>query len=205
MNARLMSLVSLTLIAVASVAQAQEPAAPLAATPAETPAEMKVRLLEERVEQLEKEMLDLRTGMVALQNQLQQKDDEIGEILTFLTQRDSKNQPVLALRSIMSKSDEFRKEMAEAVNESIQTEGKLTVENQTAGVQFVSINGKSERIEALETRIFTVPVGTLTTELIGQEGPKNWTVGAPTYQQSIVIRPLRQRTIVASPPVYILP
>jgi hypothetical protein len=156
------------------------------------------------VQQLEKEMLEMRSSMLAMQNQLEQKDNEIAEILNFLTERDSKDQPVLALRSIMKKSGEFRKEMAEAVNESIRQEGKLIVENQTAGVQFVAVNGRSERIEALETRVFTVPVGTLTTELIGQEGPKNWTITAPNYEQSIVIRPLRQRTVVESP-VYILP
>jgi TolA-binding protein len=203
MNARNLLLLALTLFTAATVAHAQEPSAPADAD-GDGSAEVKLQLLEERVQQLEKEMLEMRTSMLAMQNQLEQKDNEIAEILNFLTERDNEDQPILALRSIMKKSGEFRKEMAEAVNESIQRQGKLTVENQTAGVQFVAVNGRSERIEALETRVFTVPVGTLTTELIGQEGPKNWTITAPNYEQSIVIRPLRQRTVVESP-VYIVP
>lgn len=198
---RLCPLLTLCLLATAPLVQAQEPA-PAAAEPPS--AEIRIKTLEDRVAQLEQEMAELKSNMLTLQDQLQKKDDEISEILASLTERDRNDQPVLALRRIMEKSGEFRQEMAEAVNESIHKEGKLVVDNQTSGVQFLSVNGRSERIEPLETRVFTVPVGTLTTELTGQEGPKNWTVGPPEYEQSIVIRPLRRQTVVESP-VYILP
>jgi hypothetical protein len=158
--------------------------------------------LEERVEQLEQEVLELKSNLLSLQNELAEKDAELLEIVQAISERDSNNQPILALRSIMKSSDQFRQEMQKAVNESIQREGQLVVDNRTSGVQFLSVNGKTERIEALTRHVFKVPVGTLTTELIGQESAKNWTVGAPGYRQEIIIRP-RTRQVVASPVIIV--
>ena len=175
-----------------------------AKTGAETPAaaEETVTTLEERVEQLEQEVRELKASLLGLQNALAEKDAELHEIVQALSQRDSNNHPILALRSIMKNSDQFRKEMQQAVNESIQREGKLIVDNRTSGVQFLSVNGQTQTINALTRQEFTVPVGTLTTELVGQEAAKNWTIGAPGYRQEIVIRP-RSRQVVASPVIII--
>jgi hypothetical protein len=201
-----MLLVSLPLLSIAaSAALGQAPVQGAAANAADP-----AKALEARVAQLEQEVHDLRSSLLGLQTVLKEKDAELHEIVQALSRRDGNRQPILALRSIMQSSDEFRREMQQAVNDSIPREGKLRVENQTSGVQFLSINGKTERVDALKTVEFTVPVGTLTTELIGQESSKNWTVGPPAYQQNMVIRPLTRQTVVASPviietPVYVLP
>lgn len=154
------------------------------------------KTLEDRVDQLEQEVLELRSNLVTLQNALAEKDAELNEIVRALSERDSNNRPILALRSIMKNSEEFRKEMRQAVNESIQREGKLIVDNQTSGVQFLQVNGKTQTLNALTKYEFTVPVGTLTTELVGQEASKNWTIGAPAYRQEIIIRPRTRQIVV---------
>ena len=171
-----------------------------------------LKTLQERVKELEAEMAELKTNLLGLESQLKEKDEEVGDILRALSRRDSSERPILALRSIMKSSEEFRQEMSEAVNESIARQGKLRVDNRTSGVQYLSINGKSHRIEPLTTHEFDVPIGTLTTELVGQESPKNWTVTAPTYRQEIIIRPTARQVIVNSPsvivnpaPLYVLP
>jgi hypothetical protein len=50
-----------------------------------------------------------------------------------------------------------------------------------------------------------VPVGTLTTELVGYEAAKNWTVGPPNYHQGITITRTAGPVFVGPPVVVDVP
>jgi hypothetical protein len=69
--------------------------------------------------------------------------------------------------------------------------GTVYVSNEMSSEQTLKVNGAYYRIPPHTTnyRIESVPVGTLTTELVGYESPKNWTIAAPHYQQRIKIAP----------------
>ncbi len=49
-----------------------------------------------------------------------------------------------------------------------------------------------------------VPVGTLTTELVGYESPKNWTIGPPNYAQDIRIWRRVITPVIVEPPSQII-
>jgi hypothetical protein len=203
MNAyRSLAIFGAVLGSLVAVAAAQPPVTGPATVP---PAADAAKTLQDRVDQLEQEVVELRASLLNLQNQLSEKDAELQEIVQALSRRDSNRQPILALRNIMKNSDEFRQEMQQAVNDSIQREGELRIDNQTSGVQFLSINGTTQRVDALRVTTFKVPVGTLTTELVGQESSKNWTVGPPAYRQEIIIRPRTVQSVVVERPIYLLP
>jgi len=49
-----------------------------------------------------------------------------------------------------------------------------------------------------------VPVGTVTTQLVGHEGVKSWTITAPNYRQDVVVNP-RPVTPIYVEPLYVDP
>ncbi len=118
--------------------------------------------------------------------------------LEQIAEQDNAGNYVPAIRANMAKSPEFRQAMTAVVHEAMRREGTLRVQNQTGlGVHLRVNNDKTYYIAPYSTHPdITVPVGTLTTELVGYEPPKNWTIGAPHYFQQINITPSATRVVV---------
>ncbi len=118
--------------------------------------------------------------------------------LEQIAEQDNAGNYVPAIRANMAKSPEFRQAMSAVVHEAMRREGTLRVQNQTGiGVQLRVNNDKTYYIAPYSTHPdIPVPVGTLTTELVGYEPPKNWTIGAPHYFQQINITPSPGRVVV---------
>lgn len=118
--------------------------------------------------------------------------------LEQIAEQDNAGNYVPAIRANMAKSPEFRQVMTAVVHEAMRREGTLRVQNQTGvGVHLRVNNEKTYYIAPYSTHPdISVPVGTLTTELVGYEPPKNWTIGAPHYFQQINIVPSPARVVV---------
>lgn len=150
----------------------------------------RIAKLEDQVQQLENELRELRQvqGQVAR---------------TF---QDSKGNR-LAVPNIlanMERSPEFRAELGRAVHEVMQHWGTLLIENRTSTGQTIRVlpTGQYVYIPPWQSSgPIAVPVGTVSTALIGQEAPKNWVIGPPNYEQRIVINP--RPVWIAPSPKYI--
>lgn len=126
------------------------------------------------------------------------------EFIAGISSRDSLNNRVFSIMHTMRASPTFRQEMAQAVRESLPSEGILRVENQVNAQYSLSVNGVQYRIPPLTTLDVRVPVGTVTTELVGQEAPRYLTVGAPQYLQRLLIQPNFPSQVIG-PPVIVIP
>jgi len=109
-------------------------------------------------------------------------------VLEAISEPDSQGNPILDLRSAMQSRD-FRQDMSAAVNNSMQRRGTLQVVNRTGQPQSIRVNDAQYEVDAHASREFNVPVGTVTTELVGYETPKHLTVAPPRYFQRLLIKP----------------
>lgn len=169
-----------------------------------------LKKLTQLVTEQDAEIKGLKQELDKMRETIRQTSVEQQIILDRISRRDSEGRPILALNNIMESSPEFKQELSDAVHKTLKVSGSLVVRNKMTTSQILAINGKQEFIAPQTTARFDVPVGTLTTELVGQEAAKNWTVGAPTYLQEINIEPASvSRVIVNRPvvqtPVYVEP
>ena len=115
-----------------------------------------------------------------------------GQIAQEVAQPDGARLLVPDIRGNMERSTTFRQEVSEAVHDVLRRQGALRIENQTAVGHTIRVinTGRSVYIppggisDAID-----VPVGTVSTELVGYEAPRNWTIGPPDYEQRIRITP----------------
>ncbi len=125
---------------------------------------------------------DLKTLQAAV-------DDAIAgqkEILDAISQQSSTGQYLPRLAANMANT-EFAEEMKTVVNRSIPKNGTLRITNRSSWHREIWINEKyALRIQAGATEEVTVPAGTVTTRLPGQN-LVTWTVGPPTNLQAIDI------------------
>jgi uncharacterized coiled-coil protein SlyX len=141
----------------------------------------------------------LKTGMDTVTTNLRKQIGDQEEILNEISRRGPDGSRVLALASNMDRNPEFRNEVRQVVNSSIGTTGTLEVRNLMDVGKYLKVNEREWYIPARETRTFSVPVGTLTTELVGEEPPRSSTVGPPGYKQRIEISPRRVQQTVQRP------
>ncbi|MHB8952121.1 MAG: hypothetical protein ACYC4U_04020 [Pirellulaceae bacterium] len=121
----------------------------------------------------------------------QQQQDQLARqqaILDAIAQKDTAGRDVLRLSANMEQSEEFREDVRKAVHHSLDTQGELTVHNRMPNPQQIIVNLKTFGLGPDEMLTLKVPVGTVTAQLPGQP-LTNWTVGAPTYRQTIEIVP----------------
>jgi hypothetical protein len=122
-------------------------------------------------------------------------------IVDAISGSDPSGNRVLSLRANMRKSPQFAREVRDAVHDSMSRTGQLFIENQMGSSYELKVNGQYHNIPAY-TRSYEVRglhVGTLTTELVGYESPKNWTLAPPHYVQRIVIAPSNSRYTALRP------
>jgi TolA-binding protein len=150
----------------------------------------------ERVSEQETQIGQLRQEMTALTNQINEEIVKQQEILEAIAHKDSSGLQVPRLSAAMQ-SNEFRQEMRHAVNDSLSTTGTLKITNRTNDFHRIFVNRVEFSVSAGKDLTLQVPVGTVSTQLPGRD-LKNWTVAAPSYEQSIEIVPE-----ATSAPVYV--
>ncbi len=113
-----------------------------------------------------------------------------GQIAQGISRSDGETLHTMRLLGNMDDSPEFEQEVSEAVHRVLRRRGTLIIENQTEVGHTVRVvnTGRSVYIPRRQvSEPIDVPVGTVTTELMGYEGPRNWNVGPPSYEQRIRI------------------
>ena len=82
--------------------------------------------------------------------------------------------------------------------------GQVLIHNRMASALLLKVNGTVHQIPAAtEGYAISVPVGNLSTELIGYELPKQWTITAPNYTQVIEIKP--SAAVIVQRPFFLYP
>ena len=119
-------------------------------------------------------------------DQLTQVINDQKAIVEAITRKDSEGKPILSLGNM--DSAEFRQEMKGAIYRSL-GQGDLVVVNKTTDRRELLVNGMRFIVEPSETKTIRVGVGKVTTELVGYEASKEWTIKEPDYKQTIHIVP----------------
>ncbi|HUT94418.1 MAG TPA: hypothetical protein VMY37_33480 [Thermoguttaceae bacterium] len=115
-----------------------------------------------------------------------------GQIAQEVAQPDGARLLVPDIRGNMERSTAFRQEVSAAVHEVLRRQGTLRIENQTAVGHTIRVVNTDRSVYIPPGGIsapIDVPVGTVSTELVGYEAPRNWTIGPPDYEQRITIKP----------------
>lgn len=162
--------------------------------------------VDKRIDALLETVSDQSAQIAQLRENFQKVTDNLAEqvggqqdILEAISQPTADGSRVLALRSNMQRNPEFREEVQEAVNDSIRRTGTLEVQNNMDVGKYFEVNGRRWYIPARSTRSFDVPVGTLTTELVGDEPRRSLTIGPPDYFQRVEINPQQTMRTVERP------
>ncbi|NOY30450.1 MAG: hypothetical protein GXP28_09840 [Planctomycetes bacterium] len=132
----------------------------------------------------------LKLSTMDLSDRMTNQDAKQQQILDQIMSTDEQGEVYLTLSSIMTKSAVAREEVRKAVEQSIRTQGTLTIVNEMGTAQDILVNRIQHHVHAGATLNLTVPVGTASTQLPGQE-LVNWTIGIPNYRQSVSIKPRR--------------
>ena len=130
----------------------------------------------------------LKLSNADLTDRLTNQAAEQQKLLDQIMSSDENGEVYLTLNSIMNKSGVAREEVRKAVEQSIRTQGTLTIVNEMSTAQDIVVNNVQQRVQPGATLNLTVPVGTATTQLPGQD-IVNWTIGVPNYRQSVTIKP----------------
>lgn len=162
---------------------------------------------EKTVEELDKEVQDLRSQLEkiagdvsTLTDKTEENAKQLGELINLVSEQTIAQKNMLGAQGLNSnmQSEEFRQEMKRAVHESLQEEGTVIIRNKMATDQRVTVNREEHLIRAGGSLTLAVPVGTLTAQLPGQP-LTTWTITAPKYEQKIDIVP--SETVTAYRPV----
>jgi len=159
-----------------------------------------IKNLQNDLKDVDSELLKTKEELQNAVDQIREQANEITEIVRAISREDASpgQKWVVDLRANM-RSNSFRQELQQSVNEVIPETGTLQVSNEMDSGYFLYVNRREEWIPARSTKTFTVPTGTLTTELRGFEQPKNWTIGPPNYSQQVIIAPQQQSVTAARP------
>jgi len=142
----------------------------------------------------------------ALKDLVLQNRTILEQVAENVSNRPGQGTYVPNIRTAMDQSEQFRKDMKDVVRKSMAQQGTLVIHNKTAIGKHVRIRaaGKDTTVYVPEgaTHREAVPVGTVSTELLGHEAPKSWMVGPPNNAQEIDILPASPPALIVSPPVY---
>lgn len=172
--------------------------APVEAAPVEPPPDEPMPnepdSLKTRVEELERSVEDLAS--IAFD-----QDAKLGAIAKKVSQSDGDTWVPDISRAW--ENEQFRQDMSRAVHDSMDRQGTVWIHNKTAVGHTILVNnsqyvyvgpGQDRRVEGLT-------VGTISTELVGYERPRNWSLGPPDYEQHVNIVPNSPTRVVAARPV----
>lgn len=134
----------------------------------------------------------------ALRDRVYDQEVILANIAKRISQPNGPERYIVDIRGNLQ-SPTFRNELSDAVNEVLPREGKIHVHNRMSTTQTLTVNRKDYQIAPGDRLAVTVPTGTVTTELVGFEAPRNWTIGAPTFEERIVIGPREERRVLYQP------
>lgn len=159
--------------------------------------------IEERVAQLEADTKALQTTvsdmgvqmrefhgqMLALTKDLSNQNAQLREIVVQIGRQEGSIW-VPAVRGNMERSPAFRQEMADVVHQTMPQQGTIRVNNQMGVLCQIRVNNQTTYdVPPFQSVDIRVAVGTVTTELVGYEQPKTWSISPPNYAQVINITP----------------
>jgi hypothetical protein len=140
-----------------------------------------------------------KAAVGALQDQI----NTVSHKVDAVTRRDQRDNTIPSVLSNMDRSPEFRDEMAQAVQRVLPPQrGKLRVRNTSTVDANLRVNGQSWRIPAGSNVQIDVPTGPVTTELLGLEPAKSWTIGPPNYEFVLDITPAAPAVQNVPRPIY---
>jgi hypothetical protein len=142
------------------------------------------------------QLSQVKDRLVLLEEQLNENIRRQSQILEAISQPDSAGNQILRLDGIMQRSEQFRRQMSDAVHQSIRDQGEFVVVNKMDTEQSIRVNQKQYTVRPGAVLALKVPVGTVSTRLPGQR-LQNWTVSTPAYYQSVDIVPEETPTPVA--------
>jgi hypothetical protein len=148
----------------------------------------------EKLSVLKEEVIQ-KTTVLNAQGEAQRK------ILDAISKMDSAGNPIPILSANMSKSEEFSKDVRDAVHNSLEKQGAFTITNKTSSYRRVWVNRVEHGVAPGETLTLTTPIGTVATQLPGKE-LKTWTLSAPDYEEHIEIIPEQRTVYYPSAPAY---
>jgi hypothetical protein len=156
--------------------------------------------LKQEVEELKSKVDKLQPKVDTLTEIAADQDAKLGAVAKKISENGTDTWIPDIRRAWASK--EFREDMSREVRDSLQQQGSLQIRNKTSIDQTLLINGSQHvDIPAGETRVVRdLPCGTVSTELLGYEAPRNWTIGPPNYEQTIDITPSSPTRVVVARP-----
>jgi hypothetical protein len=160
--------------------------------PVKSPEEISDPATRDYLETTRQRINEMSERLTGLEDRVHELDGVQGQIAGVIAEPDGQELRVPNILGNMEKSPQFREQVSEAVHDVLAQEGTLTIENQTDVWQKLRVanTGRSYDIPPRTALApITVPVGTISTELVNYEAPRNWTVGPPNYEQRIVIKP----------------
>ena len=147
------------------------------------------------IDSVDDKLVSMREDNRELLDQVFQQNNEQSKMLAAISTRGTAGTPIPNLRAIMNDT-QGRQALEGAVHEVLRRQGTVIVENRMPQGYSIELNRQSHYVAPGEAKTFTdVPVGTVTTELVGYEEPKQWALTPPAYELKIVIGP-QQRQVV---------
>jgi hypothetical protein len=145
----------------------------------------------------------LQTELQDLVQIAKDRSDLLETVVADISTSGGSGHSIADVRAIME-DPAGRKAMDQAVHGVMKRSGTLVVENRMdSNYRLLLNNETSIDIGPHETKRIPVGVGTITTELVGFESVKSWSIGPPNYEQSIVIGPKPvQPVVITAPPSY---
>lgn len=134
----------------------------------------------------------------ALRDRVYDQEVILANIAKRISQPNGPERYIVDIRGNLQNST-FRNELSDAVTEVLPRQGTLHIHNTMDTTQTLTVNRQEYQIAPGDRLAVTVPVGTVTTELVGFEEPRNWTIGPPTNEERIVIGPSRERRVLYQP------
>jgi uncharacterized coiled-coil protein SlyX len=150
------------------------------------------------------ELADLEARLKNLENRLANQDDVMREEFQEI-RKDLKDVEATLAKLAGTASEQNERHvlaptsMKETAKPVLPQYGTLRVVNRMRTAQNVKVNQTSFAIPALSTQDLNVPFGTVTTELVGHEPAKQFSLKAPVTLQQLVIAAEPVQTTVASP------
>ena len=172
--------------------RAAEPSTSPPLVPVQPPTDISDPATRDYLETTRQSVNGLWERVQALEDRVGELDAVQGQIAGVIAEPDGQTLRVPNLLGNMQKSPQFRAQVSEAVHDVLAQQGILTIENQTNVWHRVRVVNSGRTYEVpphARSEPIAVPVGTVTTELLDYEGPRNWSVGPPNYEQRIVIKP----------------
>jgi hypothetical protein len=141
------------------------------------------------------EVQNNRTELEALKKNVQKLREDLDALSEVVGNQDAKLEAVAVKAGETWVPDigsawqrpEFRDDMQQVVRDSIPREGTLRIVNDTDVEQVLRVNGMPVKIPRYDYRDRQVRVGPLSTQLVGQEPVKAWTISPPDYYLEIRI------------------